>query len=220
MVVLDMIYARLNLWLRRRYLRVIITFVILVLVTFVLDMCFLFFQRDLIFWRDLVVEILEDCFLLPAIMISISVVVKSLVVATLVADHFFPHQWLQSRLERHRRQKFANFIVRRLLFQLELAKRRLPQPRVHLDLTDVVIQQNYEQVHMVAHRAVEIFRRDAMSLLEQKSSNSSGEPRYFVLEEEEQALRRNGFARINLRVTNQVLRQLLSPLEKEPSAIQ
>ncbi|KAI8040973.1 hypothetical protein M5D96_005222 [Drosophila gunungcola] len=198
MVVLDMIYARLNLWLRRRYLRMIIPFVIFSLVTLVPDMSFLFFQCDLIFWRDLVVEILGDCFLLPAIMIGISVVVKSLVVATLVAGHFFPHQWLQSRLERHSRQKFSNFTVRRLLFQLELAKRRLPKPRVHLDLTDVMTQQNYEQ----------------------KSSNFSGEQRYFVLEEEEQALRRDGYGRINLRVTNQVLQQLLSPLEKEPSASQ
>ncbi|KAH8379416.1 hypothetical protein KR009_004802, partial [Drosophila setifemur] len=212
MYILGFMTTTLKHWLQHRYLAVIIGCLIVMLVTLVLDLG-LAHDRDLIFWRDLLITILKDSFLLPVFVLSLAVACKTLMMASVLANYCFPHQWLHYRLEERRRQRFANFIVRRLLLKLELASRRFPKPDMDLDLVDPVTRKSYERARMGAYRAVEIFRRDANSVLRKQSPDSSeGEPHYFILEEEELTLRRHGYHSIKLRVTDQVLRQLISPL--------
>ncbi|KAH8327710.1 hypothetical protein KR074_011219, partial [Drosophila pseudoananassae] len=199
-------------WLQHRYPMVALGCFATILTTFVLKIC-LASQCDLIFWRDTLITVFGDCVLLPVIVLSFSVAWKVFLFASFLAGNYFPHKWLKTRLDERRRMKFADFIVRRLLLQLELSIRRLPSSEVDMDLSNPDDRQSYERAREAGYRAVEIFRRDAKAVLENKSSDSSAleGPHYFVLEEEQRALQRHGYGSINLRVTEEVLRQILSP---------
>lgn len=201
-------------WLQHRYPMVALGCFATILVTFVLKIC-LATERDLIFWRDLLIAIFEDAILLPVVVLSFSVAWKIFLVASFLAFNCFPHNWVKTRMDERRRMQFADFIVRRLLLQLELTSRRLPLSEADVDLSDPFVRQSYERAREAGYRAVEIFRRDAKAVLEKKSPDSSAleGPHYFVLEEEQRALQRHGYGSINLRVTESVLQQILSPLE-------
>ncbi|XP_070135579.1 uncharacterized protein [Drosophila bipectinata] len=214
MRILHQVAGILSHWLQHRYPMVALGCFVTILVTFVLKSC-LASQCDLIFWRDTLITVLKNGILLPVVILSLPVAWKLFLFASFLAGYHFPHKWVKDRLDERRRMQFADFIVRRLLLQLELSIQRLPSSEVDMDLSNPVVRQNYERAREAGYRAVEIFRRDAKAVLENKSPNSSAleGPHYFVLEEEQQALRRHGYGSIDLRVTEEVLREILRPLE-------
>lgn len=102
--------------------------------------------------------------------------------------------------------------MRRMLYDLELAMSRMP---AQLDeqalLNDVLLQQRYQLARNEAYKAVELFRRDAAALLFARHRQPQEVAPFFVLKEEDMALQHAGYAQIGLKVTHQVLWQLLYP---------
>nr|XP_017026438.1 uncharacterized protein LOC108077556 [Drosophila kikkawai] len=111
------------------------------------------------------------------------------------------------RFEEFRRIRFASFIVRRLLYQLQLAGQRLPKPKTAFDLMDPAIQQIFEQVQKDAYQAVQLFRRDANALLIQQSLEQ--ESLFVVPEDEDEELMEAGFSKALVPI--ELIRQLLMP---------
>ncbi|KAH8300484.1 hypothetical protein KR018_008660, partial [Drosophila ironensis] len=218
MRVLGLIASTLSHWLQQRYMEVGFGCSIVISLTLFLEIS-LAADRDLIYWRDILTAALESSLLLPIALLGVSAGCKLILMAHLVADHCFPRLWLQNCLERRRRLVFADFIVRRLLLQLELTARRLPPSAKDVDGADPAMLQSYERARRSAYRAVEIFRRDAQTVLQPRLVDSNEEedssiPHYFVLEEEERALRRHGYGSLDLPVTEKLIRQLLRPPKK------
>lgn len=210
MRILGMLKTNLDDWLQRHHKGVALACLIVVAFTMFLRVSFFHFQHDLIYWRNLVMD--------PHYLMLSMVLGVPFRLGYQLAVRFFPTQWQESLVEQLRRRQFADFIVRRLLHQLDLASRKLPERGKVLDLTDPATQQRFEQVQMAAYRAVQLFRQDANAVLYQQPPEPTEESRYIVLDEEEQALRQNGFVRLDMLVTDKLLRQLLSPCGERPSS--
>lgn len=74
-------------------------------------------------------------------------------------------------------------------------------------LEDSQLLQRYQLAKHEAYQAVDLFRRDAASLILPQDVA----PSFLVHKEEDQALLQAGYAQIGLKVSHQVLRQLLYP---------
>lgn len=74
-------------------------------------------------------------------------------------------------------------------------------------LEDSQLLQRYQLAKHEAYQAVDLFRRDAASLILPQDVA----PSFLVHKEEDKALLQAGYAQIGLKVTHKVLRQLLYP---------
>ncbi|KAH8398775.1 hypothetical protein KR222_003130 [Zaprionus bogoriensis] len=181
------------------------------LLTFVLEHNYVGKQRDLLYWLELLRVTthspLFTCFLL---LVSLSQLLLLLAVQMRLNQAM---QMIFSEIAlKYRRRKFADFIMRRMLLQLEVAMSRMPVP---LDasalLTDPQLQRSYQQAKEAAYQAVDLFRRDAAALIFDRYQLPHEAAPFFVLKEEELALLHGGYAHIGLNVTHQVLWRLLYP---------
>lgn len=182
----------------------------LALLTFFLEQNYESEERDLLYWRDVVLLSSRHPCLLAAL---IATVLCPLLTMALIQQRLIRTvESTVSRMRRKsRRRRYADFIVRRLLLQLELAMLRMSRKlRVDQQLNDPRARMRCEMAKEAAYRAVDIFRRDAAALLFKRHRRSLDEGT-FVLDEEELMLLHGGYGRIDLRVDCQLLRRLLYP---------
>ncbi|KAH8360323.1 hypothetical protein KR200_001873 [Drosophila serrata] len=199
MRVLNIIKTGLDHWLRRHYKRAIITCMIIIAFTMIME-TFFYINRN---WRHLTEQPLElhAVFLPMAVAVSFHIGSQQTVV-------YYTQRWIKLFVEYFHRKKFANFIIRRLLYQLQLASQKLPKNKTGIDLMDPATQKIFERVQKEAYHAVQLFRRDANVILDREES------RYIVTEEEEEQFREAGIG--HRLVTDKLLRQLLSPYGEGP----
>lgn len=201
----------LKLCLQRRYCLLSVISLGVALLTFVLKHNYVGKQRDLIYW----LELLRASTRLPLFTSSlVMVTLLQLVLLGMVQTRFnqVMKLVLSDLSHRYCMRKFADFIVRRMLYHLELAMSKLP---AELDeqalLDDELLQKRYQLARDEAYQAVEVFRRDASALLFARHRLPQEVAPFFVLKEEEMLLQQAGYAQIGLKVTHQVLWQLLYP---------
>ncbi|EDW69040.1 uncharacterized protein [Drosophila virilis] len=199
--------------LQRRYRTVASAIVFVALLTFFLEQSYVGQQRDLLYWREMVLHISHQPCLLCCLTAT---VLCPLLIMLLIQQRLIQSiEYTVAKLMRlYRRRKFADFIVRRLLLQLELAMQRMPgQLEAQQLLDDPITRRRYQLASEAAHRAVDIFRRDAAALLFQ-GYRLYPEDTTYVLREEELVLLHGGYGQIELHVNSQVLRRLLYPQGK------
>ncbi|KAH8235152.1 hypothetical protein KR032_009307 [Drosophila birchii] len=194
MKVLKVIKTILDLWLQRRHQRVLFICMTFAVVTMWLETGY-YIQSN---WQDQRTK-LHAVLLLLAVGVMIHFTNKH-------ADRCCPHFWIDFVVQNFRRIIFADFILRRLMYQLQLVSQRLPKPPI--DLLDPLTQQIFEQVQKDAFLAVQVFRRDANAVLDRDQS------KYIMIEEEEEEVRKAGFR--HTLVSDQLLRQLLGPYGEAP----
>jgi len=183
---------------------------ILGVLTYFLKQSYVGQQRDLLYWMDLLMLVKQPlnffCFL-TLVMIFTQLL---LFIANPRIDYRM--EVMLSKLTRkYRQRKFADFIVRRLLWQLELAMLGMSQALDQDLFVDPSVQQHLQLAKDSAYRAVDVFRRDAAVLLFDTQSSPSEDISFFILEEEELDLFNAGYSKISLHVTKNVLKQLLYP---------
>lgn len=199
---------------RRRHGTVATVIAGFALLTFFLEQNYVSEERDLLYWREVVLLSADHPCLLAAL---IATVLCPLLTMALIQQRLI--RTVESKVSRmrrrNRRRQFADFIVRRLLLQLELAMLRMPRKlRVDQQLNDPRARMRCEMAKEAAYRAVDIFRRDAATLLFKRHRRSVDEGT-FVLDEEELMLLHGGYGQIDLRVDFQLLRRLLYPQAAE-----
>ncbi|EDW33455.1 GL15480 [Drosophila persimilis] len=191
-------------WIQRHHVVLGLLHALILLTTIILDYSLTFHSCDLFYWCAMARTLLNEHLFLPKI------VAKFALMFCIAFECFSPHQWVIRLFKRRARRRFANFIVRRLVMQLDQASESLPKSGDGLDLSDPLTQQNYVQARMAQYRAMDLFRRDANALLVQRLP-LIGNPHLFVLEEEEDLLARAGYSSIGLQVTEQVIQDLIRP---------
>ncbi|TDG52966.1 hypothetical protein AWZ03_000509 [Drosophila navojoa] len=195
---------------RRRHGTVATVIAALALLTYFLKQNYESDERDLLYWREVVLLSSRHPCLMAAL---VATVLCPLLTMALIQQRLIRTvEGTVSRMRRrNRRRQFADFIVRRLLLQLELAMLRMPRKlRVDQQLNDPRARMRCEMAKEAAYRAVDIFRRDAAALLFKHRRRSLDEAT-FVLDEEELMLLHGGYGHIDLRVSCQLLRRLLYP---------
>ncbi|XP_030386096.1 uncharacterized protein LOC115632940 [Scaptodrosophila lebanonensis] len=195
-------------WLRRFYVYIGSAWALFALLTYFLDHQYATHGRDLMFWREFLAKYLHPSMMIPMSLINISLLFKFCVFLTVLLVHLFPGHGIENYLERRRRQKYASYIMRRLLLQLELAMWHRPKK---LELHDALTQLHYQYAQASAFRAVSLFRRDAEKLLVKRHEESDQDLDFFVLDEEELMLQLSGYHNTPYSVTDQVLAKLLYP---------
>ncbi|XP_022215384.1 uncharacterized protein LOC111069579 [Drosophila obscura] len=195
-------------WIRRHHVTLGLLHTLIFIVTTVLDFQLTFHSCDLSYWTEMASRPMTEQFLLPML---IAISAKLTVLFCIAFEHLAPHQWVIRLLKRNARRRFANFIVRRLVMQLDQASALLPKSRNgSLDLSDPLTQQSYVEARTAHYRAMDLFRRDADALLVERLP-TNGNPHIFVLQEEEDLLARAGYSSIGLQVSEHVLQDLLGP---------
>lgn len=199
--------------LQRRYPLLSVCCLCVALFTFVLEYNYVGKQRDLLYWvqllRSMLRWLLFTCSLLCTCSLLLVTILQLCVLVMVPARFNGMMKFLLCDMSRkYRRRRFANFIVRRMLCQLELAMSGLPmQLNEQALLEDSQLLQRYQLAKHEAYQAVDLFRRDAASLILPQDVA----PSFFVHKEEDQALLQAGYAQIGLKVSHKVLRQLLYP---------
>ncbi|KAH8285967.1 hypothetical protein KR054_000056 [Drosophila jambulina] len=203
---MNIIKTSLDLWLQRHHRDVAAKCLIIVAVTM-----FIQIQMKLISWWVQLMQTPEPhfVFLLMAVVVPFLIGYKQIL-------RYFTLQWLYLLFEKLFRIMFADFIVRRLLYQLQLAGRRLPHPKPEIDLTDPATRQIFQQVQIEAYRAVQLFRRDANAILDRQAPVPLTDYCYMVLEDEIEVLWKAGCN--NMLVNERLLRKLLSPYGEDPKS--
>ncbi|BFF98671.1 uncharacterized protein DMAD_06765 [Drosophila madeirensis] len=190
-------------WIRRHQVLLVLLHFLILAATIVVDYKL---TIDLSYWRKRVTTLLteEPTNLLPMLMAT-----KLTGLLYMAFRYLLIHEWVIGVLERRERRRFANFIVRRLVMQLDQASERLPKSG---KLSDPLTQQSYVEARTAQYRAIDLFRRDANALLVQRNPTDV-DPHFFVLPEEEELLARAGYSSIDLKVTEHVLQDLITPLD-------
>lgn len=195
--------------LQRRYLLLSVCCLCVALCTFVLEYYYVGKQRDLLYWMQLLRTVLRWLLFTCSLLCTCSLLVVTILQLCLL---LMVQLLLSDMSRKYGRRRFANFIVRRMLCQLELAMSRLP---MEVDeqalLEDSQLQQRYKLAKHEAYQAVDLFRRDAASILFPQPRLPQDVAPFLVVKEEEKILLQAGYAQIGLKVTYQVLKQLLYP---------
>ncbi|KAH8307062.1 hypothetical protein KR044_004443 [Drosophila immigrans] len=203
----------LNQYLERGHRKLGILVALLALITLLLEDSYVREKRDLLYWREQLMVVHRN----PYVVFVVVLVAIVLQLLLMLVQHRI--QWitcgiLAETIRKHRSRKFADFIMRRLLWHLELAMLSMPLDENRNILHDPAVQKRFQMAKDKAYLAVDVFRRDAAALLLNRLPLTSEDSPFFVLKEEEQALLKGGYSRINLRVSSDVLRQLLYPHSK------
>ncbi|XP_060663108.1 uncharacterized protein LOC132796087 [Drosophila nasuta] len=140
-----------------------------------------------------------------------SVIVTLLSLLILLVVHFQPSSINRQQVNECCRRRYANFIFRRLLSQLDDAFKQRPIAGEEL----ICCIQAREQ----AFSAILMFRRDAAKVLypEVELDSPAASEVYCVLDEEENELIAKGYASVDVDVTSAFLKGLLYPTSAEPS---
>lgn len=199
-----------------RYLLLSVCCLCVALCTFVLEYNYVDKQRDVLYWMQLLRTMLHwllfTCSLLCTCSLLVVTILQLCLLVMVQTRSNEMMKLLSDMSRKYQSRRFANFIVRRMLCQLEWAMSRLP---MEVDkqglLEDSKLLQRYELAKHEAYHAVDLFRRDAASILFPQPRLPQDVAPFLVLKEEEKALLQAGYAQIGLKVTHQVLRQLLYP---------
>lgn len=188
-------------------------FALLGLLTYFLEQNYVAQQRDLLYWMDLLMVLRQHPFLF-CLLVLVMILTRLFVLTAHQNVNVGMQAIFSELLRRYHRRKFADFIMRRLLWHLELAMLRMPQSLKEDLFDDPAIQQRLQLAKDMAYKAVDVFRRDAAALLIDQLPFSGEDSPFFILQEEELDLLNAGYSHISLNVTYDVLRQLLYPQSK------
>ncbi|XP_068142226.1 uncharacterized protein [Drosophila tropicalis] len=138
---------------------------------------------------------------IPYCAVFFCMVCKFALLAAMMIKYFSPVRHLNEYLAGRQRKRFASFIVRRLIYQLDVASRIMGPIGENLS--------KYHEATETAYRAVAEFRRDANALLVERPSSSDGDLQFFVLAEEEAELTEAGYGQRDIDVTVEMLLDLV-----------
>ncbi|XP_034482195.1 uncharacterized protein LOC117787710 isoform X1 [Drosophila innubila] len=188
-------------------------FALLGLLTFFLEQNYVGQQRDLLYWKDFLM-ILEQHPFVFCLLVLVMILTRLLVLTAHQNVNVGIQTIFSELIRKYHQRKFADFIVRRLLWHLEMAMLRMP-PAIKADLLeDPLMQQRLQLAKNMSYKAVDVFRRDAAALLLDRLPLNREDTPFFILKEEELELLNAGYSHISLNVTHDVLRQLLYPKSK------
>ncbi|KAH8366040.1 hypothetical protein KR093_008596 [Drosophila rubida] len=200
-------------YVERRHRKLGLLFAFFALFTLLLEQSYVRDQQDLLYWLEQLTVVRRHPYkviavILLAIMFQFVLMVVQRRIEWLTCGIF------AETIRKYRSRKFADFIMRRLLWHLELAMLRMPVDLKQNILVDPEVQKRFQLAKDKAYLAVDVFRRDAAALLLNRMPLTSEDSPFFILKEEEQALLNGGYSRIKLRVSSDVLKQLLYPQSK------
>ncbi|KAH8411566.1 hypothetical protein KR215_006671, partial [Drosophila sulfurigaster] len=152
----------------------------------------------------------DKSFLLMSMLVSVIATLLLLLIYFLVV-YFLPSPINRQQVNECSRRRYANFIFRRLLSQLDDAFKQRPIAGEEL----ICCIQAREQ----AFSAILMFCRDATTVLypECELDSQAASEVYCVLDEEENELIAKGYASVDVDVTTGFLKSLLYPTSAEPS---
>jgi len=202
--------SKLKLCLDRCYRKLGTVVALLGVLTYLLKQSYVEQQRDLLYWMDLLLLVKQPLISYCFLPLVISLTQLLLFIANPRIEYGM--EVILSKLtHKYRQRKFADFIVRRLLWRLELPMLSMSQALDQDLFGDPSVQLRLQLAKDSAYRAVDVFRRDAAVLLLDVQSPPSEGISFFILEEEELELLNAGYSKIGLHVTKNVLKQLLYP---------
>ncbi|KAH8276106.1 hypothetical protein KR044_002176 [Drosophila immigrans] len=138
------------------------------------------------------------------------ITMQLLLLVYIVLAQFQPGSIYRQQINECCRRRYANFIFRRLLAQLDCAL--MPRPTAGEELICCL------QAKQRAVLAIRLFHRDVVKVLypECELDSSAASDQYFVLDDEENELDAKGYASLDFDVTDAFLASLLYPKRAEP----